>query len=359
MFESVELTTDLLDTSTATFTIGDQGAWGTLERIVQPGSAISVYANGYLQMTGRSETIELPIEAGSGAVLQLVCRTKMADARYTSADPRISLQNCSIKEFMLRLYEPLGYGPSDFAFSAATERNLLTGKRVGAEDPTDLEPIKSEQAKVNPPETVFECASRQLKRHHLMHWDAADGRILVGAPDDEQAPRYFFQSKRGAASVGNNILSARRVVDWSEIASDISVFGGSGAKDVTKAAIRGVAADVDVLVVAASTGHFRRAVIIPNEGAKTQAQANAQARRELAARANRKNAWEIQTDGWSFWNGHDIVNMAINTTCDIDVDVTGYSASGRFLISRLTRRLDVENGATSTLTLLAPGIFVL
>lgn len=358
-FQSVELTTDLLDCATATFEIGDQGAWPTLERIVEQGQPVSVYVNGFLQMTGRFEVVEVPIEADGGAIMRATVRTKMADARYASAPPNISMFNATVKEFILRLYESLEYFEKDFQFSAVTERNLITGKAKGAKDPVDLEPLKFEQQRVNPPETYFDCANRILKRFHVMHWDAADGRIVVGAPDDEQAPTYVFQSKQGGPSIWNNILACHRITDWSEIASDISVFGGSGGKDVTKAAIRGVASDIDVLFVAANTGHFRRTVLLPNEAVKTREWADAQAARELAARRQRKDAWEIETDGWSFWNGHDLVNYAINTTCEVASDIVGGRANGKYLITRVARRLDADRGPTTALTLVAPGVFVI
>lgn len=358
-FQSVELLTDLLDSSVATFEIGDHGAWPVLESIVAQGQPVSVYVNGFTQLTGRSEVVEVPIDADGGAVVQMVVRTRMADARYASAPPNVSMFNATVKEFLLRLYEPLGYFEQDFQFSAATERNLITGKAKGAKDPVDLEPLKFEQQRVNPPETYFDCGNRILKRFHMMHWDGADGRIVVGAPDDDQPPTYFFQMKQGGLALWNNVLGCRRITDWSEIASDISVFGGSGGKDVTKAPIRGTASDIDVLVVAASTGHFQRTVLLPSEAVKTREWADAQAARELAARRQRKDAWEVEVDGWSFWNGHELVNYAINTTCEIDTDIVKGKAAGKYLISRVARRLDVDRGPTTALTLIAPGIFVI
>lgn len=358
-FQSLELVTDLLDVSTATFTIGDDSTWSELERVVAPGQDFRIYVNDLLQMTGRAEVNEVPGDAGEGSVLQLICRTKMADARYCSADQKLSLKGASLKDFVLKLYEQLGYTESEFAFAPAVDVDLMTGKRKGSPDPVDLEPIKLDQAKVNPPETIFTAAGRHLKRHHMMHWDGSDGRILVGAPDDEQEPRYRLLCKRGAASAGNNTLSTRRIKDWSEVASEVWVFGGTSAKDVTKASLRGVAVDLDVFSTAQNTGHFYRPVTITNEAVKTQAQADAQATRELAARAKRKDAWEVRVDGWSYWNGHELIPYAINATADIDVEVVGAAGAGRYLITRVVRSLDADAGAITALTLVAPGVFVI
>ena len=359
-FQSLELTTDLLDAAVLSFEVGDDDSAELLERMLAPGREVRVYVNGLLQFTGRAEVNEAPTTADGGATVQVVCRTKMADARYASADPRLSLSGVSIRDFILRLYEPLGYGPGDFVFAPAADRDLVTGKRGGAEDPVDLEPLKAEQAKVNPPETIFAAAERHLKRHHLMHWDAADGRILVGRPDDGQQPTYRFLCRRGAGSAGNNVLGARRVVDWSEVPSEVWVFGGTGGKDVTRASLRGVSADLDLLAAAASTGHFARPVLIPAEGAKTQAQVDAQAIRERAARSRRKDAWETDHDAWTWWPGSGAtVPLAINTTADVDVDTATGSARGRYLLARVSRALSAEGAAAARVSLLAPGVLQL
>lgn len=358
-FASIELLWDLFDSATATFTIGDDSTWKSVEKIVAPGQVFRVYCNGFLQFTGRAEVDEVPVEASSGTIVTVTCRTKLSDARYASADPKTRFQNTSVKDFVLKLFEPLGYLASDFQFAPAADVDLVTGKsKGGGAPPTDLEPLKFDQAKVNPPETIFEAATKHLKRHHMMIWDAADGRICVGRPDDTQDPRYRFLCKRGSASGGNNLLGARRIIDWSEVCSDLTVFGGSPGKDVTKTSIRGVATDLDLLNVAANNGHFKRPVILPVEGVKTADQAAAHAQRELAARSRRKDAWEFETDGWSYWDGSSLTNYAINATCDVDVETVGGVANGRYLITRVARSLKHDAGATSSIAVVAPGILV-
>jgi prophage tail gpP-like protein len=357
-FNNISLVQDLFDSSTATVEIGDDGSWREIEKIIEPGQPFRIYCNELLQMTGRCEALDVPVEARSGTVVQLTCRTKMADARYASADPKISFSNVSVKQFILALYAPLGYTAADFQFAPAADVNLMTGKAKGSPDPTDLEALKVDQAKVTPPETIFEAASKHLARHHLIHWDAADGRICVGRPDDTQDPRYRFLCKRGVQAAGNNIIGARRIADWSEVPGEVWVYGGSAGKDVTKSAIRGVAVDLDLARVAGDTGHFKRIVIIPAEGAKTSAQASARAQRELAARSRRKDAWEFEVDGWSFWDGSALINYANNTTCDVDVETVYAGANGRYILSRIARTLDPGKGASTAVQVVAPGILV-
>ena len=368
-FQRVEVVQDLFDVATASFEIGDDGTWRELERIVAPGETFQVYLHPAgrdrrLVMTGRAEANEVPCDATGGTVVQLVCRTKMADARYASADPKTRFTKTTIKDFLLALYAPLGYGPADFVFSDVGDVDLVTGKTKGGKKPaTPLEPIKADQLKVNPPETIFEAAARILKRHHVLHYDGADGRIIVGAPDGGAAARYRFLCRRGAASAGNNVMRAKRVKDWSEAAGEVWVFGGGFSKDFAGAPVKGVSVDLDLAAVAAGRDQFRRKVLIPTEGATTRDLASAQARRELMARAKRKDAWEVDVDGWTYWDGADAVPLAINAVADVDVETVGGSASGRYVVTRLARRMSAEEGdgggALSSMTLVAPDVLEL
>jgi len=354
LFQSVSLTQDLYDTSTAVFEIGGDEAWEALESVVRQGQEFRVTLNGRLQMTGRAEVNEIPVTSNDGASITLTCRTKMADARYASADPKLRFKDVSIKDFVLAAYKPLGYLESDFVFSAYADVNLVTGRAKGSPAPVDLAPLKADSLKVNPPETIFDCVSRVLKRHHAMHWDGADGRILVGSPAIDTAVLYNFQCIRANGGAGNNVLSAKRIVDWSEVASEVSVHGTTPGTDISKAAFRGLAVDLDLLAEAARSGHFARRVLIPADGVKSQKQAEAQAARELAARSKRKNAWEFELDGWTFWNGHESIPFSINAMSACRVDTIGGKANGKFLITTMTRTLSVENGATTRITLVDP-----
>lgn len=356
-FQQIEIVTDLFDVSTATFEIGDDDAWSELERIVRPGRGMRIYLNDLLQMTGRAEVNEVPTTADGGTIIQLVCRTRMADARVASADPRIRFRDASIRDFLIALYAPHGYTAGDFSFAPAADRKLVTGKAIGAEDPVDLEPLKPDAMKVAPPETVFEAAQKHLKRHHLMHWDGADGRILVGRPDDEQPPSARLICRRAGA--GNNVISIRRVRDWSDVPSETWVYGATAGRDVLKAALRGVAVDLDLAAAAAASGDFFRPVLLPSEGAKSQAQVDAQAAREMAARRQRKDAWDVELDAWTYWDGSTNTPYAVNTMVEVDFETTDANAAGRYLVTRVARRLSAEGGASATIALIAPGILAL
>lgn len=355
-FEKVALAEDLFDLRTLTIELGDARAWNELRRRLQHGQRMRLYLNGRIQFTGFLEDREGPVDPDAGATLQVVLRTALADARYRSADPKVSMKGVSIKQFILALFAPLGLGPSDFNFAAATDADLATGKKRGFLDPVDLEPLKADQAKVTPPATVYDTAAKHLQRHHLMMWDGADGRIIIGKPAVSAPPSYRFQLRRGVDARGNNLSTARRIEDWSELPSEVWVYGNSFAKDIVRVANKGVAVDLDAVLAQGlgTPSHFNRMVLIPSEGAKTQAQAEAQAKRELAARSRNKDAWEMTTDGWSYWTGHEAVPLVHNTIADVDIETVSGTGAGRYLIARVVRQLDADGGPVAQLHLIAP-----
>jgi len=356
-FKSIELAHDFAEVASCTFAFGDDGSWRTVARIVQPGRAVRVSLNGYRIFTGRFEAHSEPTSSAQGMQIHVTARTKLSDARVGSADPGLTFKNTTLKAFLLKLFAPLGYGPNDFQFAAAADRNLQTGKRPGYAKPVDLEPIKFDQLKVNPPETIWECGSRVLKWHHLMMWDGADGRIIVGRPDDTQSPLYEFRCYRGAGSEGNNILSIRPSVDWSEQPGEIWVYGHTPGSDVRKSRNRGVAVDLDVAAEFARSGNFNRRVIIPSDGAKSSGYAQAQARREMAARSKAKLAWEVEADGWSQWQGtRGSITFAINTVANVDSNVHP-GLGGPFMIHNVQRSLSAEDGPKTKLQLVARGVY--
>ncbi|WP_437759480.1 hypothetical protein [Sorangium sp. So ce1389] len=344
-FGSLTITNDISQSTEMTFTVGEDGSWPALERLLGFGSEFRVYLNDRLRMTGRVYVTDSPNDAQAGSPITVTIRSKMEDARYASASGKTRVEDTTLKDFLLALYAPLGYAEKDFVFNAAVERDLITGKTAqGALPPVRLEPIRTERAKVNPPETIFDAAARHLKRHGLMHWDTPDGRIYVGRPDDQQSPIYRFRLKRGPASVGNNLLSARRVKDFSRVPSIVRVYG-------TRARVLGVSADLDLR-------DFHRPVTLLSEGVRDQAQADAAARRERAERNRRKDAFEITIDGWSYWTGSLSIPFAPNTTCDVDVDTVG-GPQGKYFIERVQCSLNPGQGQMTSLSLVAPGVWEL
>lgn len=357
-YSSLEITNDIVGPTEATLELGDDTAWPELSRMVAPGKEWRVVLNGQPRLKGRAEVNEVPASATGGIGLSLTIRTKLSDARFNTADEKIRVEKSSVKDFVLACYEPLGYSEPDFLFAPFTARDLLTGAQGGGGSPADLEPLKVDQAKVQPGETIYDAVERHLGRFHATHWDAPDGRIVVGVPDDTQAPLYRLQAKRGAASRGNNLLSVRRIRDWSEVARSVTVTGQDRGQTSARKRVRATAVDDDVDAVASETGHFNRQLLVSGSQARQQSHAEALAQRELSVRQRRKSGLEAKVDGWSFWDGSQQIPWANDTTTNVDIDAFGVESKSRYLITRVTLALSTTGSATTSLTMVSPGIWI-
>lgn len=356
-YESIELTHDLNEVASCTMTFGDDSTWNAVQDVIAPGEPISVVCNGVMLFAGRFEANSAPQNARESTKVKITARTRLSDARIASAQVGLSFKNTSIKAFILKLFAPLGYTESDFAFDAAAARDVVTGKKSGAKDLVDLDKPKADQLKVQPPETVWETALRVLKWQHLMIWDNADGRIVVGKPDDTQSPIYTFVSLVGSGSDANNVIDIVPSVDWSEQPGEVWVFGATHKQDIRKAKNKGVAVDQDVVSTAARTGQFNRIVTIPSDGSKHGQDAQAQAQREMASRSKRKQAWEVTYDGWTFFDGSArSTNFWINTVAAVISDAHR-NMNGPYLVSKTSRSFNCEGHASARMNLIAKGLY--
>lgn len=352
-FTSLVIVNDLLSPAEASFEVGDDGSWEDIEQFVTNGTQYKVFVNNVLRLSGRVEMLDIPIDT-DGAVVRFTVRTKLADAMYASANPKVKTQNVTIKQFILDLFAPLGYVEADFVFDSDVSRNLMTGKnKTSGKSPVDLEPMREEQAKVTPPETIYAAADRHLRRHGLMLWDSADGKIVVSSPNDEQDPLYRLRMLIGPSGQQNNLLSATRTRDWSEVPSVLGVFGQGGKWDFAQASVRGIFEDQDLLAKS-----LYRPVLVVQETIKSQALAERAARREGLNRSLRKEAWDLVSDGLSFWNGNEVIQWSPDTVADITTNVAG-GPVGPYLLHRTELRRSAADGDVATISVVKKGIWKL
>lgn len=354
LFNGVRILNDITSPAEMSFDLGNARAWPKIRDILAHGKSFKVFLNDRLRMTGRvfSQAIDIDPDRSVGA--QLVLRTKLADAQVADADPSTRTENVSIKQFILALYRPLGLTELDFVFGAGAERDIMTGRSSKTSNPpADLEAIKAEQLKVNVGEKIFAAASRVLGRYRMLHWDTPDGKIYVGRPDDVQAPIYSFRQLGGSKAQGTNILSIKRIADWSSIPSFVSIYAGSSAKISPKEPAKGTAKDNDI-----TAAGFYRPLYLQVQGLSNKAQAEARARRELASLSKDKDAFEISLDSWSHWTGYENIPLGVNVTVDMIIDEFG-GPVGRYYVYRVECSADAERGKTATVRVVAPGVFSL
>lgn len=359
VFERLEVVSTIMGPAEATFELGDETALASLPAL-QHGMPAIVSVNGHPCIKGRLMSREPSGDTSSGVSVELALETIIGCAQTVSSDPDVSFSTTTLRAFLTALYGRVTGVPSLFSWwpvkivtNYSLERDLLTGRptKGGKIDPS-IEMVLGESVKVQPPEAIYETAAKNLRRFGVGHWDTPDGNIFVGKPDETQAPIGRFVLKRGPAAVANNVIRVRRSEDWRGVPSVVRTHGIQGAPEVNWAPIVGEASYADVTAQAG----YRPVIVKGSIIGENLAQAKGQAKRELAVRSKRKDALELEVDGWAWWDGSALIPYAPNTMWDVDLDVLG-GVQGSYLCLSVSRRLDPRGGPTTTLQLTARGTF--
>lgn len=370
-FTSFALSNSIVAPAEASFELGDATGWQRLSQLVDLGAQFRVFVNDRLRLTGRVEQLNSALNASQSATQCFVVRTKLSDAAFSSAPQNISLRNVTVRELLIALYERIGISESDFDFRGDVSRDVMTGRITKGPDASsgrrgvdgrlvaDAKPgferiAESEQdAKVQPPETVYAAADRHLRRHGLMHWDGPDGKIVVSTPNDQQDPIAVLRCQAGEASRANNILSIDRVRDVSQAPTAFAIFGSGGQAGFSRAKVSAMLFNEDLIARG-----FTRVAIVIDEAMRNQALADRRAAREFAARNRGLERLTVTVDGLGFVDGADRVPWAPDTTCDVVVDLLG-GALGVYYVEDVQMQRNADNGDATRLMLVQRGVWTL
>jgi len=337
----------------ASFELGDDSGWQRFTELCDLGALFVVLVDDRPRFSGRVEALSSTSDARQSMTQSFVVRTKLSDAAYASAPQGLHLKGASIKQFVLACYQAIGLTERDFDFRGDVSRDIMTGRNSrGQRPPVALDPLTEEQAKVAPPETVFAAVDRHLRRHGLLHWDGADGRIVVAPPDDQQEPVFSLCSYRPPYGHLNNIMSIERTSDVSESPTVLGVFSCGSNSSFAKAKISTVLHNDELI-----RRGFRRTVLILDESLKTKAIAGRRANREFATRNRGLDRLVITVDGLSYPEGGELLPWAPDTTVDIVAAQLG-GALGSYYVEEVEMSRSLE-GDRTTLTLVRQGVWVL
>jgi prophage tail gpP-like protein len=352
---SFQVKNSIVAPAEASFELGDESGWDRINQLCQLGALFVVMVDDRARLTGRVEALSSKTDARQSTTQSFVVRTKLSDALYSSAPQGIRLKRASIKDFVLACYDGIGMGrEGDFDFQADVSRDLMTGKGSrGQKSPIALEPLTEEQAKVNPPETIYAAVDRHLRRHGLLHWDGPDGRIVVGAPDDQQDAVATLRSLRWPHGQYNNVLQVERGLDVSQSPTVLGVFGVGGGRDFSKTKITTTLFNQDLI-----DRGFQRTVVIIDEALKTKQLAGARARREFASRNRSLDRLTVSVDGLSYREGSDLLPWSPDTTHDVIVEQLG-GALGIYYLEEVEMSRNASQGDMTKLSLVRQGVWVL
>jgi prophage tail gpP-like protein len=344
---SYEVTTDLTAPSESRVEMGDNGTWAELKEAIAIGRRFRVALNGRGLLTGRLLMRGLPLSASAGATVQLTIRTRLADAAFTSCD-NVNVKQATLKEIVLKAYATIGMTEADFEFNADVARNVMTGRSANHGAQVDLEAIKEQDARVQPPETVYAFVDRHLRRFGLLHWDGGDGKIVVGYPNDLQTALYMLRSTR-EYPMNNNVLEAARTEDYEQVPGTLSVYGQGGGRDYKRARVSTSVMDA---VLSGVAPDLRRKTMVIDESITSPALAAARAYREMAMRSLNSDSWDVTVRGWTYRG----IPYAVNTVADLVVDTASPTTAPMF-IWRVSRSGNADNGHTARLTMAARGVW--
>lgn len=351
---SFSVKSSIVSPAEASFELGDETGWDRINTLCGLGAEFCVVVNDRPRLLGRVEARSSPCDATQGTIQSFVVRTKMSDAVISSAPQGIRLKGASIKDFVLACYEGIGLDEGDFDFQVDVSRDLMTGKDSrGQRPPRPLEPIKEEAAKVNPPESIFTAVDRHLRRHGYLHWDGPDGRIIVGAPDDQQEAMGMLCLYRPPYAQMNNLLSCELVNDVSQAPTTLGVFGVSAGADFSKTKLASVQINQDLI-----DRGFRRTVVINDEAMRTATLAEGRARREFATRNRGLDRLSVTVDGLAYCEGSFLYPWSPDTVFDCVVTHLG-GALGNYYVEEVELTRNASQGDVSRITMVKQGVWVL
>jgi hypothetical protein len=349
---SYSITTDITTPCETLIELGDNGTWSALKEAISIGRRFKIGLNGSPLMTGRLLTRAMPLNAQAGATVQIVVRTNLADAAYSSCGP-VNIQGATLKDIVLQAYKTIGLVESDFEFDADVARDLITGRGKNTNALVDLSAITEQNARVQPPETVYAFADRHLRRFGLMHWDSPNGKVAVGKPNDKQQPIYWLQSSRQNPR-GNNILDCRRSEDYESVPTSLAVYGQGGGRDYARSTISHTLSNS---VLTGVSPPILRPTMVIDESVGSLALAEYRAKRELAQRSLNMDSWDVTVRNWTYSDqNQQLVPWTINTVCGLVVDVAS-PVQAPFFIWRVARTGNASEGHSTRLTLAAQGVW--
>ena len=103
---------------------------------------------------------------------------------------------------------------------------------------------------------------------------------------------------------------------------------------------------------------FRRAVVINDEGLKTQALAAGRARREFATRNRGLDRLTVSVDGLSYNEGVELFPWSPDTVFDVTATHLG-GAIGNYYVEEVELRRSSDSGDITNLVMVKQGVWVL
>lgn len=335
-----------------------------LMRRVREGVRVSIYVAAEpdagpsieaLQVTGIVDKVS-GTGARQGATLRLQGRDNGGLLASASVDPRLAITSeTTLVRMVEQMVEPFGMtvitepvlarelltglSQSETAARLARQRARAAGTHgstssararrgrgglIGA----DVQRVPMREARPHVGETVWEFIDRHCRRFGVMPWIDPRGRLILGAPDYDQEPLFRLRRVLGGdGNEPNNILEGGFTEGWSELASEVTVYGRSHGSDASRSRFVGHATNPLV--------HVYRPVVLQDASCLSSEEAQRRAEAEIGAQ--KEEAFSLEYEVAHHGQGSRL--YAVDTVIDVldeEVGIEGlfYCAARTFTASR-------------------------
>jgi prophage tail gpP-like protein len=178
----------------------------------------------------------------------------------------------------------------------------------------DVRDLKISEAKPQVGETIWEFIDRHCKRFGILAWMDPQGRLILSAPDYEQAPLYHLRRNLSPGTAPNNILSGGFTEDIGSQPSSVTVYGRSRGHDETR---------TPFVAVVEQESFFHRPLVVHDNAVRSVEEARRRGLRELHQRAQEKFVLEYEVRD----HGNDGYVYAVDSIFDVQDEAIGVAGS--------------------------------
>jgi hypothetical protein len=296
------------------------------------GELVTILVNGVNQGGFLIQTVERTHGARGGMSIRITCHTPLVTPYQGHVDPDLSVKaqtDVPVEDVVLKALGPFGF--DRIIADSHAHVDAISGRPIGrgssASAALTVKQLKHQESKAQKGETAYQYCARIFTRLGVALRCAADGTLLLAAPDFNQDPAYSLVSDLGTSGRdGDRFVGELHIHDSNDDQySESQVRGVQQDKpdqDSTERPVARVKA-TDVLPARSAYSSFaasHKPKIGKDSNARDAARCRSVAKLELGLRA--VNAFTVsgEVDGWISKTGR---VWTVDTVANVYVEAEG------------------------------------
>ncbi len=343
--------------------IPPRAQWFDYRKRLAKGELVTVLVNDVNQGGFLIQTVDRTISKQHGAAIKVVCHTPLITPYQGDVDPDISFKSATdvpVTEAVLKALFP--YGFELIQADASANVNAISGVPIhGNRKKISVDALKHADCKAHEGETAYAFCARIFTRLGVCLRCAADGTLLLSAPNYDQEPAAtVIQTFSGGGRPGNYFVGDVHVHDSNDGQfSECTVRGARGDSAGQTSTARPVARVTEAELHPNRPSYTSHAAaykpkIFRDKSSRDVARSLSVAKFELGLRAATAYAISGEVDGWIATTGR---LWTVDTTVHTVVDAEELDES-MWLLER-TLHQDSGGGQKTALKLLPKGALLL